>query len=112
MTFWAGVFSPPAKKRITQVEQRDDPKTIATEFLNETSQNNASENPVQVDDDENDGTIVKTPGQDRSTNKIAELNKQLVSLTAIQSSGLSSITKKDVDKVREQLHREQLNLKR
>ena len=65
-----------------------------------------------MDDDENDGTIVKTPGQDRSTNKIAELNKQLVSLTAIQSSGLSSITKKDVDKVREQLHREQLNLKR
>ena len=81
------------------------PEGITAEFLTATDDDVVTTASLITDEEILEEVNEENTGED-------VLDKQLVSLTAIQSSGLSSITKKDVDKVREQLHREQLNLKR
>lgn len=53
-----------------------------------------------------------TPAQTKSREKIAELESQLASLITIRNSGLSTVTKKQIDDVKEEIKKEKTRLDR
>ena len=54
----------------------------------------------------------KKPAQEKCKLKIADLNKRIVSLTSLRDSGLSGVTKAQIDSVRKDLHKEEMELKK
>ena len=53
-----------------------------------------------------------TPAQTKSRKEISELESQLASLITVRDSGLSNVTKKQTDDVKESIKKEKTHLER
>ena len=120
LSFWSTLSSPPTKK------SRGTSSTIVSSTISTPPRAPEEATPalpqpaqevVTIDDEANDGDDettpeVKKPAQLKAQQKIAQLNKQIVSLTELRASGMSSVTVEQIESVRKELAAEEATLKR
>ena len=67
---------------------------------------------ISVDDSPTSNQERDKPAQEKCKAKITQLQSQLSSLLSLKNSGMSSVTNKQVKDVKEQLHNEEMRLKK
>ena len=78
----------------------------------------SSQEPIEIEDAETEQTETvepvtrEKPAQKKAQEKIAVLNKQITSLTALREAGLSGVTKVQIDNVRKKLNKERMGFKK
>nr|XP_047132591.1 uncharacterized protein LOC124805781 [Hydra vulgaris] len=104
MSFWGNTISPPSKKKkdihpapSSSNETRSFPNATTTEPARiEINNKKERENPAQV----------------RSRKKISDLESQRASLIVVRDSGLSTVTKEQINTVKETIRKEKTKLDR
>ena len=105
--FWSTLPSANAKKnKISEVPSTPSPSTTSS-FTSVSQSEEEEEENIETPAQE-----AKKPAQEKCKLKIADLNKQIVSLTSLRDSGLSGVTKAQIDSVRKDLHKEEMELKK
>ena len=114
LNFWSNFSSPPTKKSRSNPDEKISSCTITKPCsTNETAPNRSEEVVTINDNGENGDTEVseaKKPAQEKARHKIAQLTKQITSLTELRDSGMSSVTVEQITAVRKELKKEELTL--
>ena len=95
----------PAAQMLSEVPSTPSPSTTSSTSVSQSEEEEEEniETPAQE---------AKKPAQEKCKLKIADLNKQVVSLTSLRDSGLSGVTKAQIDSIRKVLHKEEIELKK
>lgn len=114
LNFWSNFSSPPTKKSRSNPAEQTSSCTITKPCSTNETTPNQTEEVVKIDDNGDDGGTevpeAKKPAQEKARHKIAQLTKQITSLTELRDSGMSSVTVEQITAVRKELKKEESTL--
>nr|XP_047139053.1 uncharacterized protein LOC124814973 [Hydra vulgaris] len=104
MSFWGNTISPPSKKK-KDIHPAPSSSNETRSFLNATTTEPAR---IEI----NNKKERENPAQVRSRKKISDLESQHASLIVVRDSGLSTVTKEQINTVKETIRKEKTKLDR
>ncbi|XP_065639745.1 uncharacterized protein LOC136072554 [Hydra vulgaris] len=107
MSFWGNTISPPSKKK-KDIHPAPSSSNETRSFLNATTTE-----PARIEINLTDNKKEReNPAQVRSRKKISDLESQRASLIVVLDSGLSTVTKEQINTVKETIRKEKTKLDR
>ncbi|XP_047144174.1 uncharacterized protein LOC124817793 [Hydra vulgaris] len=107
MSFWGNTISPPSKKK-KDIHPAPSSLNETRSFLNATTTE-----PARIEINLTDNKKEReNPAQVRSRKKISDLESQRASLIVVHDSGLSTVTKEQINTVKETIRKEKTKLDR